>query len=193
MTPPPPPPPLFWVRRTAVQGSNQSKGVLWMDEFLQHLRNPGMVISLQIPIKNGFPWFQSGCRILSIHSMQTQDRLGFRHLPKTRGYVPPKFSGQQETPGTNFLDVMFRRRRHLSGAHPAGTAARRLATDPRIEFSDLGLSMEDPTPPLHTMQKVRGLQTRLFEGPKSIASLPLTRKKWYQVITPNNGWSLTQF
>ena len=35
----------------------------------------------------------------------------------------------------------------------------------------LGLSMEDPTPTLHTLEVVGGLKTRLFEGPKSIGSL----------------------
>ena len=47
-----------------------SQSLLWMDEFLHHLRNPGMMIPLQIPIKNGFPWIQSGAkRISSIHSI----------------------------------------------------------------------------------------------------------------------------
>ena len=31
--------------------------VLWMDEILHHLRQPGMMIPLQIPANNGFPWF----------------------------------------------------------------------------------------------------------------------------------------
>ena len=35
----------------------------------------------------------------------------------------------------------------------------------------LGLSMEDPTPPLDTPEVVGGLKTRLFEGPKSLGSL----------------------
>ena len=35
----------------------------------------------------------------------------------------------------------------------------------------LGLSMKDPTPPIHTPEVVGGLKTRLFEGPKSIGSL----------------------
>ena len=32
--------------------------VLWVDEILHHLRNPGMMIPRQIPTNNGFPWFQ---------------------------------------------------------------------------------------------------------------------------------------
>ena len=31
--------------------------------------------------------------------------------------------------------------------------------------------MEDPTPPLETLEMVGGLKTKLFEGPKSIGSL----------------------
>ena len=34
--------------------------ILWMDEILHHLRNPGMMIHLQIPTNYGLPWFQSG-------------------------------------------------------------------------------------------------------------------------------------
>ena len=35
----------------------------------------------------------------------------------------------------------------------------------------LGLSMEDPTPPLDTPEVFGGLKTRLFEGPKLIGSV----------------------
>ena len=42
-------------------GKPNTAYLLWMDEFLHRfLRNPGMMIPLQIPIKNGFPWIQSG-------------------------------------------------------------------------------------------------------------------------------------
>ena len=34
--------------------------ILWMDEILHHPRDPGMIIPLQIPANNGFPWYQSG-------------------------------------------------------------------------------------------------------------------------------------
>ena len=42
----------------------------------------------------------------------------------------------------------------------------------------LGLSTEDPTPPLDTPEAVGGLKTRLFEGPKSIGSLWEVTKTW---------------
>ena len=32
--------------------------ILWMDAILHHLRNPGMMIPLQTPTSNGFPWFK---------------------------------------------------------------------------------------------------------------------------------------
>ena len=34
--------------------------LLWMDEILHHLRNPGMMNPLQIPMNNDVPWFPSG-------------------------------------------------------------------------------------------------------------------------------------
>ena len=40
----------------------------------------------------------------------------------------------------------------------------------------LGLSTEDPAPPLDTPEAVGGLKTRLFEGPKSIGSLWVVTK-----------------
>ena len=54
---------LFW-------GAGRGEGLLWMDELLHHLRDPGRMIPLQIPRNNSFNhgfirWFE---RISSIHS-----------------------------------------------------------------------------------------------------------------------------
>ena len=54
----------------AVKGSFSS--ILWMDEILHHLRNPGMMIPLSILTNNGFPWSQSGAGFRpSIHSINS--------------------------------------------------------------------------------------------------------------------------
>ena len=59
--------------------------ILWMDEILHHLRNPGMMILLQIPTSNGFPWFPRWCEtdFATIHSIapgknrESQNKLRF--------------------------------------------------------------------------------------------------------------------
>ena len=51
--------------------------ILWMDEILHYLRNPGMMIPLQISTNNGFPWFPSGAgfRTSAVRSPQREDIL----------------------------------------------------------------------------------------------------------------------
>ena len=46
----------------------------------------------------------------------------------------------------------------------------------------LGLSMEDPTPPLDTPEVVGGIKTWLFEGPKSIGSFWVRKREERRVI-----------
>ena len=38
----------------------QLDAILWMDESLHHLRDPGMIIPQQIPANTGFPCYESG-------------------------------------------------------------------------------------------------------------------------------------
>ena len=61
--------------------------LLWMNEILHHLRNPGMMIPLQLPTNKKWfqPWFQSGAI------------SGFRNHPQ---YGPVKLFGQW--PGGDF-------------------------------------------------------------------------------------------
>ena len=61
---------------------------------------------------------------------------------------------------------------------PRGFARREAQTCGCDTQTLLGLSMEDPTPPLDIPEVVRGLKTWLFEGPKCIGSLSNLRCPW---------------
>ena len=57
------------------------KEVLWMDEILHHLRNPGMMIPLYIPMNHGFPWFPSGAGFRPSTVFTMEHRSVFSTIP----------------------------------------------------------------------------------------------------------------
>ena len=59
---------------------NGSRFILWMDDILQHIRFPGMMIPMQIPTNSGFPRFQSDAGFCP-SSMTTRNNPG----PKLSG------------------------------------------------------------------------------------------------------------
>ena len=56
--------------------------LLWMDEILHHLTNPGIMIPLQIPTNSGFPDRSVAKWISSIHR--------FRQRPPGDSELPPR-------------------------------------------------------------------------------------------------------
>ena len=78
--------------------------LLWMDEILYHLRNPGMMIPLKLATNIGFPWFQSAVKwISSIHSMARAGdvfgRAGWAPNTSGRFQVPQPATPPSPIPG----------------------------------------------------------------------------------------------